>query len=221
MSKTIQIKKMALARNQRAAEQNRVFFQQQRLLVCNMISSPGSGKTSLLEQMGGRHGRRLAVINGDVQMSYDAERIEKSGAHSVQIETGGSCHLTAEMVQKALESITLAGVEFLIIENVGNLVCPSGFDLGEHLKIAMVSVTEGDEKPIKYPSLFSRAQAVIINKIDLLPFVDFNPQRVENDCYKLNASMRLFKISCKNGEGLGQWFSFLEEQRHVAYLSEA
>ena len=128
-----------------------------------------------------------------------------------------SCHLTAEMVQKACEHIDLDGVKYLVIENVGNLVCPSGFDLGEHFKIAMVSVAEGDEKPIKYPSLFTRANAVIINKTDLLSLVDFSMQRVKDDCRMLNCSAQVFEISCKRGVGLERWYSFLEQQRQCLY----
>lgn len=220
MSQTIQINRTALEKNQKAADQNRAFFIERKLLACNMISSPGSGKTALLERMGERYGKSLAVINGDVQMSYDAERIEKSGARAIQIETGGSCHLTAEMVQKALKNMDLDGVEILVIENVGNLVCPSGFDLGEHFKAALVSVTEGDEKPMKYPALFTRAKAVVINKTDLLPFVSFSLQRVREDCRKLNSSAEIFEISCKAGKGLEAWFLYLEKLKNAPAVTK-
>lgn len=211
MSKTIQIQKTALTKNNQAADENRQFFKKQGLSVLNLISSPGSGKTSLMERMGERYGKKLGVITGDVQMTYDAERIEKSGAVSLQIETGGSCHLSAEMIHKALEEFDFTGIEYLVIENVGNLVCPSGFDLGEARKAAMVSVTEGDEKPIKYPALFTQAEVVLINKTDLLPYVDFNMDRIVADCKKLKSDARIFQVSCKTGEGLEEWFEYLEQ----------
>jgi len=210
MADTIKIMEAALSDNNKAAEENRRFFREKNLFAINMISSPGSGKTSILERMGGHFGRKLAVITGDIQMTYDAERIEKSGAYALQIETGGSCHLSAAMVKKGLETVPLSGVTVLVIENVGNLVCPSTFDLGEDIKTAVLSVAEGDEKPAKYPPLFVRADAVIINKIDLLPYVDFNVERAVLDCRKLNNTVNIFKTSCKTGEGLDEYFNYIK-----------
>ncbi|NUM34120.1 MAG: hydrogenase nickel incorporation protein HypB [Candidatus Brocadiae bacterium] len=195
--------------NDEVAYQNRQYFDQIGLLVLNMISSPGSGKTSILEVMAQTLGKKLHVITGDVQTDLDAERLVKAGAKAFQIQTGGSCHLTASMVQKALRVFDIEPNSLLVIENIGNLVCPSTYNLGEHIKIAVVSTAEGDEKPIKYPALFTRAQAVLVNKIDLLPYVAFNIDRLASDCYKLNNKVRIFKTSCVTKEGFGEWMDFL------------
>ncbi len=210
-SKTIRIEEAALGRNAKAAQENRAFFESRGLTVVNMISSPGSGKTALLEHLGRQWGRKLAVITGDIQTTLDADRINRSGAECIQVETGGGCHLTAEMVSAAAAKLDLSAAKILVIENVGNLVCPSVFELGEHFKIALLSVAEGHEKPAKYPALFARARAVVINKIDLLPYVDFNTEQAEADCRKLSPAVRIFRISCKTGEGLDQVSSYLEK----------
>jgi hydrogenase nickel incorporation protein HypB len=201
------------ALNDEVAAANRRFFEERRLLVLNMISSPGSGKTSILEVMARQLGEGLAVITGDIQTTLDADRITRAGAKAVQIETGGSCHLTAPMIRDALSDFDLRPGALLVIENIGNLVCPSTYNLGEHIKVAVLSVTEGDEKPIKYPALFTRAQAVLVNKIDLLPYTCFDIKRASEDCYKLNNQMRFFKLSCTTEEGFTDWFAFLRELR--------
>jgi hydrogenase nickel incorporation protein HypB len=175
-----------------------------------MISSPGSGKTSILERMAARMGATLAVITGDIQTAFDADRLTRAGAAAVQIETGGACHLTAAMVQKALTGLELDDKKLLVIENVGNLVCPAAFDLGEDKKIAVLSVAEGDEKPAKYPALFTRASVVLVNKIDLLPYVKFSIDRVQDDCRKLNRDIKLFPLSCTTGEGFEEWMEYCE-----------
>jgi hydrogenase nickel incorporation protein HypB len=175
MSESITISSSVSAANNIIAARNRALFAAKKIAVFNMISSPGSGKTSILERMARHYGPALAVITGDIQTTFDADRLLQAGATALQIETGGSCHLNAHMVELALSKISLDNKELLVIENVGNLVCPSAFDLGEDFKVAVLSVTEGDEKPAKYPALFTRAKAAIINKIDLLPYVPFQP----------------------------------------------
>jgi hydrogenase nickel incorporation protein HypB len=210
VSETLFLKSSAMQKNDAVAARNRAWLAGRGVLGLNLISSPGAGKTALLEAMAGRWGRALGVITGDIQMTFDAERIAKAGAQAVQIETGGSCHLTAEMVAKELAARPWDGLRLMVIENVGNLVCPAGYDLGESLKVAMLSVAEGDEKPAKYPALFTCAQAVLINKVDLLPYVRFDLARAEADCRKLNPDAELFKASCTTGEGLEAWFSYLE-----------
>lgn len=199
----------AQSENDKIAEKNREFFNKNNIFVLNIISSPGSGKTSLLELMAEKLQDKLCVITGDIQTTIDADRITKAGSYAVQIETGGSCHLTALMIEKELSSLDFSGCKILVIENIGNLVCPSTYDLGENIKIAVLSTTEGDEKPVKYPALFTRADAVIINKIDLLPHVNFNVERVKNDCFKLNNSVHVFNLSCKTKEGLTEWMEYI------------
>jgi hydrogenase nickel incorporation protein HypB len=210
MTQTVSVNTAATSRNDAVARQIRATLQERGILAINLMSSPGSGKTSLLERMGERMGTALAVITGDVQMTFDADRINRSGAQAVQIETRGACHLSAMVVQKALSDVNLDGVRILVIENVGNLVCPAAYDLGERFKVAMLSVAEGDEKPAKYPALFVRAAAVIVSKIDLIPYVNFDVERAERDCRALNNAVRLFRVSCTTGEGIDQWCSYLQ-----------
>jgi len=205
----IKLAKSAHALNDAVAQQNRFMFKDAGLTVVNMISSPGSGKTSLLEALGKRMGKKVMVITGDIQTELDKNRIEKAGAHAIQIETRGSCHLTAHMINTVGRRLSFSGVEYLIIENVGNLVCPSSYDLGEDTKLAVLSTTEGDEKPIKYPGLFVRAACVVINKIDLLPYVRFDMERAMTDIKKLRYDAQIIKTSCTSGEGLEDFFSYL------------
>jgi hydrogenase nickel incorporation protein HypB len=192
------------------AEENRRAFEGKGLFVLNVIGSPGCGKTALLEATAKRFGPRMAVIEGDVRTTLDAERIESAGARAVQIETGGACHLDPAQVRRAASQLDLAAVDVLFIENVGNLVCPAAVELGADVKVAMVSTPEGDEKPAKYPALFIRAGAVIINKIDLLPHLDYSLERASGDCGKLNSNAAVMPLSCKTGEGLEAWFKFVE-----------
>lgn len=208
MSESIKISSSVSAANNIIAAQNRALFAEKKLSVFNMISSPGSGKTSILERMAQHYGASLAVVTGDIQTTFDADRLTKAGATALQIETGGSCHLNAHMVAQALAKISIDNKKLLVIENVGNLVCPAAFDLGENFKVAVLSVTEGDEKPAKYPALFTRAKAVIINKIDLLPYVKFNLDRVTEDIGKLNSAAKVFPLSATSGEGFEEWMDF-------------
>jgi hydrogenase nickel incorporation protein HypB len=211
MAETIRISSNVHAANDASARRIRALFAARGMIALNMISSPGSGKTSILERMAQTYGATLAVITGDIQTTFDADRLVKAGATAVQIETGGSCHLNAPMVEKALASMNLDKKKLMVIENVGNLVCPATFDLGEDQKVAVLSVAEGDEKPAKYPALFTRAAAVIINKIDLLPYVKFNVARVKDDCRKLNAKAKVFALSCTTGEGFDEWLDYCKE----------
>jgi len=208
MSESIKVSQSVNAANNIIAAQNRALFAAKKIAVFNMISSPGSGKTSILERMAQTFGPALAVITGDIQTTFDADRLTAAGATARQIETHGSCHLNAHMVEAALAKVPLDDKRLLVIENVGNLVCPSAFDLGENFKVAVLSVTEGDEKPAKYPALFTRAKAVIINKIDLLPYVNFSMERVRKDIERLNSSAAVFPLSATTGEGFEEWLHY-------------
>jgi hydrogenase nickel incorporation protein HypB len=176
------------------------------------MSSPGAGKTSLLEKtIDGLAGRlKMAVIEGDLQSSYDAERIQKKGVQAVQINTDGGCHLDGNMIQIAMESLDLQDVDLLIIENVGNLVCPAEFNLGEHDKVMILSVTEGDDKPLKYPLMFQLSSVLLINKIDLLPYIDCDVLKIHERARQLNGKQEVFEVSCRTGVGLEPWLSWLE-----------
>jgi hydrogenase nickel incorporation protein HypB len=208
MSNTIRLSSGVRAANDDVARQNRALFAERKLAVLNLISSPGSGKTSILERMAARWGGALAVITGDIQTALDADRLTRAGAAAVQIETGGACHLTAAMVRKAAAGMDLDNKRLLVVENVGNLVCPAAVDLGETAKIAVLSVAEGDEKVAKYPALFLRAAAVVVSKTDLLPHVKFSVDRVRNDCRALNRDVKLFPLSCTTGDGFEAWMEY-------------
>jgi hydrogenase nickel incorporation protein HypB len=203
-----------LQANERLAASNRKRFDEAGIFTINLMSSPGAGKTSLLEKtIDGLAGRiRMAVIEGDLQSSYDAERIQRKGVQAVQINTEGGCHLDGNMIQIALESLDLRDVDLLIIENVGNLVCPAEFNLGEHDKIMILSVTEGDDKPLKYPLMFQLSSVLLVNKIDLLPYVDCSTQLIRERASQLNPEQQVFEISCRTGEGLAPWLSWLESK---------
>ncbi len=203
-----------LEANQRLAEENRARFSRNRLLVINLMSSPGAGKTSLLEKtirsLAGD--LRLGVVEGDIQSTYDAERIGRTGAPVVQINTGGACHLDSNMVREALGDLDLAALDLLFIENVGNLVCPAEFNLGEDFKAMILSVAEGDDKPLKYPLMFRESRVLLINKIDLLPFCDCNPDLMEERALQINPGLKVFRVSCRTGEGLDAWTGWLRAQ---------
>lgn len=201
-----------LQANERLAVANRQRFDESGIFVINLMSSPGAGKTSLLERtIDGLAGKyKMAVIEGDIQSSYDAERIQRKGVQAVQINTDGGCHLDGNMIQIAMESLDLRDLDLLIIENVGNLVCPAEFNLGEHHKIMILSVAEGDDKPLKYPLMFQLSSVLLINKIDLLPYLDCNLDLIRERARQLNARQEMFEISCQTGEGLTAWYSWLE-----------
>lgn len=201
-----------LEANSATAEELRALFTKKNILVLNLISSPGAGKTTLLEHtladLGAKY--RMAVVEGDLMTDNDARRVAATGAQAVQINTEGGCHLDAAMVSNALVSLDLDNVDILFIENVGNLVCPVEFDVGEDAKIALLSVTEGDDKPEKYPLLFELSKAMVLNKIDLLPYVDFDPDRAEAFARSLNKGLASFRVSCRASEGLEGWYGWIE-----------
>ncbi|MGA7876692.1 MAG: hydrogenase nickel incorporation protein HypB [Desulfoferrobacter sp.] len=203
-----------LQANDRLADANRKLFDNAGIFVINLMSSPGAGKTSLLEKtIDGLAGRiKMAVIEGDLQSDFDAERIQRKGVQAVQINTDGGCHLDGNMIQIALEALDLNDVELLIIENVGNLVCPAEFNLGEHEKVMILSVTEGHDKPLKYPLMFQLCSALLINKMDLLPYTDCDIQIIRESARQLNANQEIFEISCRTGEGLPVWLAWLEQK---------
>jgi hydrogenase nickel incorporation protein HypB len=203
-----------LEANEKVAERNRKFFRERGVYVVNLMSSPGSGKTSILERtISGLAGNiPLAVIEGDIYTSQDAERIEQKGTPVVQINTSGACHLDAHMVEEALSDLDLKGVELLVIENVGNLVCPAEFDLGEDAKVTVLSTAEGNDKPMKYPLVFRQSRAVLVNKIDLLPYTDFDVDALRRDVRLINPELEIFAVSAKTGEGLAPWCEWLAEQ---------
>jgi len=213
-ARTVAIGASVTKKNDEIAADIRRFFREHKILAVNLISSPGSGKTSLLEKMAGILGSRMAAIEGDVQTRRDAERLEQAGCRVHQIETGGACHLNARSVASAIDELGLhqTPCRILVIENVGNLVCPSGTDLGEHMKAAMLSLPEGDDKVLKYPAIFSRIGVLLINKIDLIPFMDFDVDRAVRECAGLNADFETFRISAKTGQGVDAFCSYLEEK---------
>jgi len=203
-----------LQQNDEVARENRELFCDKGLFVLNLMSSPGSGKTSVLEKtieyLEGR--LKLGVIEGDIYTTRDAERIEKCGVPVVQINTAGSCHLDARMIKPALDDFDLDALDILIVENVGNLVCPAEFDLGEDARAAVLSITEGNDKPAKYPLVFRESEVVLINKIDLLPYTDCDLELLEADLKKINPQLALFRVSARLDEGFEPWISWLEEQ---------
>ncbi|MDY6842622.1 MAG: hydrogenase nickel incorporation protein HypB [Thermodesulfobacteriota bacterium] len=203
-----------LEANERIADQNRHLFNQNKVFVLNLMSSPGAGKTSLLEQTIDRlkDAIQIGVIEGDITSSYDAERIAKKGIQTVQINTEGACHLDGNMIREAVNQIDLPNLDLLIIENVGNLVCPAEFNVGEDAKAMILSVPEGDDKPLKYPLMFTLCKALIINKIDLLPYVDCSMERIRDAARKLNSGIRIFEISCRTGQGVEHWCTWLGDQ---------
>ena len=200
-----------LEANDRIASEHRELFRKNDLLVLNLMSSPGAGKTTLLENTIAhlKEKMRVGVIEGDIQTSADAERIIQSGAVAVQINTDGACHLDANMIKAALPAINIEATDLLFIENVGNLVCPAEFDLGEDYKVMILSVTEGDDKPEKYPLMFHEASVLLINKIDLIAYVDFDVNRVRQAVLKVNPHIKIFEVSCKTKEGLDNWFQWI------------
>ena len=204
----------ARERNDLIAAENRNFFKNRDIVTLNIIGSPGCGKTSILEYTANHFDGNFAVIVGDVKTALDSDRLIQSGhKNAYAIETGGGCHLTANMIKEKVHEMNAEPIDYLFIENVGNLVCPSTFDLGENVKIAVLSIPEGDEKVRKYPALFLRAAVVIINKIDLLDVMDYDIKRVKADCLAHNSKVMIFETSVKTGKGFDEWFDYLREQR--------
>ena len=209
---TLVLEERVLARNDHLAEHVRAWLAVRRILAVNLMSSPGSGKTSLLERTVARlgHTREVCVIEGDQETTYDAERIQRAGARAVQVNTGAGCHLDAGMVQRALDSLAPADGSLLFVENVGNLVCPALFDVGEHAKVVVVSVTEGDDKPLKYPHMFRAADLVVVNKTDLLPYVDFDVDALTQRARSLHPGVTVLPLSVRTGDGTDDWYAWLD-----------
>ena len=211
MPKLVNIKKSVMAADEEHASFIRNLMREKGILMINMIGSPGSGKTTLLEKLLPALDLRCAVIEGDVATSKDAERIATTGTPVVQINTQGGCHLEAHLVKKALQDIPIDDVDVLFVENVGNLVCPAEFDLGESFKLAISSVPEGDDKPLKYPSLFHKARAVLLTKVDLLPFIKFNKSTFWNDVKKLNPKASRLELAALENKGIDELVNSIKD----------
>ncbi|MEK7735582.1 MAG: hydrogenase nickel incorporation protein HypB [Nitrospirota bacterium] len=203
-----------LEANERIAAENRRLFDEAQVYVINLMSAPGAGKTSLLEktikELNGKI--KTAVIEGDIAGTSDAERIGSLGVPVIQINTGGACHLDANMINEVLESLPLKETDLLFVENVGNLVCPAEFNIGEDMKAMVLSITEGDDKPLKYPLMFQESSALILNKIDLLPYTNVSTEKIRKDAMSLNPSLKIFEVSCKTGKGIAEWADWLTEK---------
>lgn len=213
----INVEADALQKNNLTAERNRGYFEAKNILALNLVSSPGSGKTSLLEKtiQSLKDKTGIWVIEGDQQTMNDANRIQQAGAPVVQVNTGNGCHLDADMVNRALKKLEIANDGILMIENVGNLVCPSLFDLGEAKRVVVISVTEGDDKPLKYPTMFETSDICIINKTDLLPYVDFDVEKSKEYARRVNPDLQFFELSVRTGEGMEKWIEWvMEEQKN-------
>lgn len=210
----IPVVKNILEANDRIAEENRRLFAKEKVAVVNLISSPGSGKTSLLERTADaiRGKIRMGVIEGDIQSTRDAERIAAKGIPAIQINTDGACHLDGNMVRDVVSDFELSQLDLLVVENVGNLVCPAEFDVGEDHKVVILSVAEGADKPEKYPLIFYESSVLLINKIDLLPYVDCDVQEIRDISLRINPKLEIFEISCKTGEGIDRWADWLSTQ---------
>jgi hydrogenase nickel incorporation protein HypB len=201
-----------LEANDRIAAGNKKIFDEAQVFVVNIMSGPGAGKTSLIErtikELDGKI--KIGVIEGDIAGTDDAERIEKLGIPVVQINTGGGCHLDANMIREVLEDFPLKDLDLLIIENVGNLVCPAEFNLGEDMKIMLLSLAEGHDKPLKYPLMFQESSALVLNKIDLIPYTNADIGKMKKDSLSLNPKLKIFEVSCKTGEGINEWTDWLK-----------
>ena len=212
--RVLEVRQAILAKNDRLAERNRGFFHARGLLVLNVLSSPGSGKTTFIRETVRSLGKRLktSVIVGDLATDNDAQRLRESGAPVVQITTGTVCHLEAEMVARALKQLDLKGLDLLVIENVGNLVCPASYDLGEDLRVVLLSVTEGEDKPLKYPPMFQSAGVVVVSKTDLATACDYNRDATQANLRRLAPKAPVFETSAKTGQGMDAWCEFLLQQ---------
>jgi len=210
----IPLERKVLSENGRIAGELRARFAEHGILCLNLVSSPGAGKTSLLERTLEAFAptQRVAVLTGDIQTDNDAVRLARFGFPAFQITTGGTCHLDAHMIEKAIAGWNLADLDVLLIENVGNLVCPSSYDLGEAAKIVVLSVTEGEDKPLKYPAMFFRSELLILNKIDLLPYLPFSMALARENAQKVHPGMEIIEVSCLTGEGLPTWQTWLESK---------
>lgn len=213
-TRVIELEQDILSKNNQQAAHNREHFRAQHILAFNLVSSPGSGKTSLLERTltDLRHQFLFYVIEGDQQTMNDANRIAETGVEAIQVNTGKGCHLDADMIHRALHELNPRNEAILFIENVGNLVCPALFDLGEDARVAIISVTEGDDKPLKYPDMFASSQLCIINKIDLLPYVNFNVARAKEYARRANPRIEFLELSATTGQGITDWYQWLQQK---------
>jgi hydrogenase nickel incorporation protein HypB len=211
----VPLEKPVLNENNRIAAELRERFQQHGIFCVNLISSPGSGKTTLLERTLESFPRaeRVAVLTGDIQTENDAARLRRFGFPTKQITTGGTCHLDARMIEKHLSDWNLGDLDVLFIENVGNLVCPSSYDLGEAAKVVLLSVTEGEDKPLKYPSIFFKSELLVLTKVDLLPYVPFDITAAEENARRVHPGMDIVRTSCTSGDGLQEWLNWIERRR--------
>jgi len=205
-----------LEANDRIASENRKKFNDADVYVINLMSAPGAGKTSLIEQTIKALHKNLSigVIEGDIAGTDDAQRIESLGIPVIQINTGSACHLDANMINDVIDDLPLKDLELLVVENVGNLVCPAEFKIGEDMKVMILSVAEGDDKPLKYPLMFQESSALILNKIDLLPYINADIEKIKKDSLSLNPSLNIFEVSCKTGDGLAHWTEWLQSLVH-------
>jgi hydrogenase nickel incorporation protein HypB len=210
--RVVDIERAVLDKNDRVAERNRGWFEGARVLAVNLVSSPGAGKTTLLERTIRESGLAISVVEGDQATERDAERVRAAGARAVQVNTGAGCHLDAEMVARAVKTLAPRAGSVLAIENVGNLVCPALFDLGERAKVLVASVTEGDDKPIKYPHMFRAASLVLLNKIDLAPHVAFDAERFAEHARAVNPRVEILTVSATRGDGLDAFYAWLRER---------
>ena len=217
----IQVEKKVLNENQIIAEELRKSFCEHGIVCLNIISSPGSGKTTLLERTLEALPRntRVVVLTGDIQTENDAKRLARFGYPAKQITTGGTCHLDARMIRKHLANWPLGSFDLLLIENVGNLVCPSSYDLGEHAKIVLLSVTEGEDKPLKYPSIFARSELMVLTKTDLLPYVPFDAAKAKENARAVHPGIEIVEVSCLKGDGMEQWLKWLNAKRESVLIS--
>ena len=218
MSQKIQVVEPILKANDQVAQDNRESFERNNVFTVNVMASPGAGKTSLIVRTieALQDTTRIGVIEGDVASQVDADRVAQSGVPVVQINTQGGCHLEATMVHQALERLPLRDLDLLLIENVGNLICPVGFRLGEHSNVMLISVPEGSDKPYKYPRIFTMVDAIIVNKMDLLPHCDFDLPAFQKLVLGLNPDVQILPLSCRTGEGLSAWTTWLLETMHTS-----
>jgi len=209
----VKVMKNILGENDKIAAENRKLFAEKNICVINLMGSPGSGKTSLLEKILPKLAEKInvAVIEGDLFTAKDAERIERKNISVIQINTAGGCHLDAAMVKRAAETLNLDELNLIIVENVGNLVCPAEFDVGENFKVVALSITEGDDKPLKYPLIFKESAATVLNKIDLLPYTNFNLENAREDLTTIHPNIKIFETSCTNGAGLDSFCDWILE----------
>jgi hydrogenase nickel incorporation protein HypB len=210
----VTVVKNVLDANDRIAAENRELFDRHKVFVINLMSSPGAGKTTLVEKTIAalKDKYRIGVIEGDIQDTYDADRIAKLGIPVVQINTGGACHIDGNMIREALPTFDLSKTDLLIIENVGNLVCPAEFKIGENVKIMLLSTPEGADKPAKYPLMFQESSALLINKMDLMQYVDFDLEKARRDALALHKDLKIFEVSCKTAAGLESWIAWLTQR---------